>query len=124
MSIADGCILVAAILPYLWVIVAKAGKNYNNAAPRPQLEQSTGYRKRAYWAQLNAFEAFPPFAAAVIVAQLQHVAPLTLDKIALGFIGVRILHGIFYLLDWAALRSLAWLSGFLLIISLFVLAAN
>ncbi len=124
MSIAYWCIMIAAILPYLWVILAKAGTNYDNAAPRPQLERAEGYRKRAFWAQLNAFEAFPPFAAAVIIAQLQHVAQGTVDVMASCFIAARILHAIFYLLNLSYLRSLVWATGFVLVIGLFVLAAH
>lgn len=124
MSIAYWCIMIAAILPYFWVILAKAGKHYNNAAPRLQLEQAEGYRKRAFWAQLNAFEAFPPFAAAVIIAQLQHVAQATVDIMSLSFIAARVLHAVFYLLNLPSLRSLAWATGFALIIGLFVVSAQ
>ncbi len=124
MSFAYWCIMVAAILPYFWVILAKAGKQYNNAAPRPQLEQAEGYRKRAFWAQLNAFEAFPPFAAAVIVAQMHHVAQATVDIMALSFIAARVLHAVFYLLNLSSLRSLAWAMGFALVIGLFILSAQ
>ena len=124
MSIAYWCVLIAAILPYLLTMLAKAGRNYDNHAPRKQLENATGYRKRAYWAQLNGFEAFPAFAAAVIIAQLQHVTQASVDSIALVFIAMRSLHGIFYLLDKATLRSLVWVVGFGCVISLFVLAGT
>lgn len=124
MSIAYWCILIAALLPYFSTLLAKAGKNYDNHAPRAQLERLEGYRKRAYWAQLNAFEAFPAFAAAVIIAQLQHVTQATVDILALNFIGLRVLHAIFYLLNKAMLRSIVWMLGFALVIGLFVLAGS
>lgn len=124
MSIAYWCILTAAILPYFSTMLAKAGANYDNYAPRVQLEQLEGYRKRAYWSQLNAFEAFPAFAAAVIIAQLQHVTQTTVDILALNFIALRILHAIFYLFNKAMLRSLVWMLGFAQIVALFVLAGN
>ena len=120
MSIAYWCILIAAILPYPLTVLAKAGKNFNNHAPREQLAHAEGYKKRAYWAQLNAFEAFPAFAAAVIVAHLQHVTQSTVDTLALVFITMRVLHAAFYILDKAALRSIAWAIGFACIIGLFV----
>src|SRR3546814_7254438 len=70
MTTALWCVLVAALLPFLFTGLAKASKRFDNAAPRDYFEQSTGWRKRAHWAQLNSFEAFPAFAAAVIIAQI------------------------------------------------------
>ena len=62
MTCALWCVLAAMFLPYLWVGFAKSG-GFDNAAPRETLEHLEGWRKRADWAQKNAFEAFPPFAA-------------------------------------------------------------
>lgn len=122
MSIAYWCVLVAAILPYPIVMLAKAGQKYDNHAPRDQLAQVHGYRKRANWAQFNAFEAFPAFAAAIIIAQLQLVPQATVDMLAAIFVAMRVLHAVFYVLDKATLRSLVWAVGFGCVISLFVLA--
>ncbi|MHB1232669.1 MAG: MAPEG family protein [Burkholderiales bacterium] len=124
MPIAYWCVLAAAFLPYVWVVVAKAGPAYDNRAPRAQLAQATGYRQRANWAQLNAFEAFAPFAAGVIIAQVSGAAPAWVNALALAFIGFRILHGICYVLDWATPRSLAWAGGFACVIGLFLAAAR
>lgn len=124
MSIAYWCVLVAAILPYPIVILAKAGQKMDNHAPREQLAQAQGYHKRANWAQLNAFEAFPAFAAAVIIAQLQLVPQATVDMLALTFVAMRVLHALFYVLDKASLRSLVWAVGFGCVITLFVLAGT
>ena len=82
-----------------------------------------GTRKRAHWAQLNAFEAFPLFAAAVIIAQLAGGAPHTIDMLALAFVVLRILHGIFYVTDKATLRSVVWFAAVGCDIALFVVAA-
>ena len=49
MQIAYWCVLIAAMLPYVWVIVANAGPAYDNRAPRVQLAQTAGYRQRANW---------------------------------------------------------------------------
>ena len=124
MSIAYWCVLVAVILPYPIVMMAKAGKNFDNHAPRDQLAYVEGYRKRAYWAQLNAFEAFPAFAAGVIIAQLQQVSQYTVDMLALTFVAMRVLHAAFYMMDKASLRSLVWAVGFGCVIGLFVLAGT
>lgn len=124
MSLAYWCILIAAILPYPIVILAKANKNFDNRAPREQLAHAEGYRKRANWAQFNAFEAFPPFAAAVIIAQLQHAPQATVDTLALTFITMRVLHATFYVLDKPTLRSIVWTVGFACVMGLFVIAAR
>ena len=123
MAIAYWCILIAAFLPYPLVTLAKAKRGYDNRAPREQLELAQGYRKRAHWAQLNAFEAFPPFAAAVIVAQIQHAPQATVDTLALTFIAMRVLHAVFYILDKPTLRSIVWALGFACVVGLFVLAS-
>src|SRR3569833_1076774 len=62
--------LSAALLPYLWVAIAKqSGQRYDNRDPRSWIARQDNPRaQRAYAAQLNAFEAFAPFAAAVLVA--------------------------------------------------------
>ena len=118
------CIFIAFLLPYFFTILAKAGSHFNNYEPRPFMEKVTGWRKRAYWAHLNSFEAFPPFAAGVIIAHQLHVSMQTLNFLAGLFICSRILYGIFYITNHASIRSLVWLVGFLSIIGLFVAAAR
>ena len=121
MTFAYACILLAALLPIFWVGLAKTGgSDYNNDAPRIYLAGLSGWQKRADWAQMNAYEAFPPFAAGVIVAQLAQVGVFAINLLAGLFIAFRILHGIFYIRDMGPLRSFAWLGGFLCVIGLFV----
>jgi uncharacterized MAPEG superfamily protein len=42
MTFAYWCVLVAACLPYLWVVLAKSRSGYNNHAPREFLEAGEG----------------------------------------------------------------------------------
>ena len=72
MTLAYACVLIAALLPYVWTMVAKAGgKKFDNRDPRQWLEKQENPRvRRADAAQKNAFEAFPAFAASVLMAQL------------------------------------------------------
>jgi len=125
MAIAYWCILVAALLPYVWVFVAKqSGERYNNHEPRSWQDKQTNPRsRRASAAQLNGFEAFPAFVAGVLMAQLAGVPPQTISMIAVAFVVARVLHGALYVANAAALRSLAWLVGMICVISLIVLAA-
>jgi len=127
MTTAYWCVFVAALLPYIWTSLAKfAGGKFGDAenrAPREYLETLGGWRKRAHWAQLNAFEAFPPFAAAVIIAHLQQVSQLRIDGLALAFVVLRVLHGVFYLADRGYWRSTVWFSAVGCVIALFILSA-
>ena len=124
-AIACWCVLAAALLPYAWTVVAKStGSRFNNREPREWLaRQENPLSRRANAAQLNAFEAFAPFAAGVLLARLTDVDQQKIALLALVFIGARILHGVFYLADLAALRSLAWAAGFSCVIGLLVQAA-
>lgn len=123
MTIAYWCVLAAALLPYFIVIAAKSGPGLDNRAPRLHLAQTSGWRQRAHWAHQNAFEAFPPFAAAVLIAEQLRAPQHAIDLLALGFIAMRILHAVFYVMDKAALRSLVWGLGFLCVLGLFFISA-
>lgn len=125
MTTAYWCVLLAALLPVLWAGIAKAGaQGFDNARPRDYLARLEGWRGRANWAQENSYEAFPPFAAGIVIAHLTGgAAQGTIDLLALGFIGARILHGVFYIADRSTARSIAWTVGFGCMIGLFVAAA-
>ena len=125
MSIAYWCILIAAALPYLWVSIAKAsGTRYNNRDPRGWLtRQENPHSHRANAAQLNAFEAFPAFAASVLMAQFAQVDGQRIIWLAIAFVVFRLLHGIFYITDMHVLRSLVWFGGLASVITLMLSAA-
>jgi len=125
MTVAYWCILVAALLPYLWVSVAKAtGDRYDNREPRRwQAAQDNPRSQRANAAQLNAFEAFAPFAASVLMAQAAGVDPARITMLAIAFVAFRVLHGVFYVAGIPLLRSAAWAGGFAVVLWLMVQAA-
>ncbi len=123
MTTAYWMILVAGLLPYWPTLVSKWRRDYDNAAPRLGVDRLPPQQQRAYWAQLNAFEAFPLFAAAVIIAHLVHVPQGRIDALAVAFIGFRIAYTLAYIYDKSGLRSLAWAGGVFCVIGLFVSAA-
>lgn len=123
MSVAYWCVFAAIFFPYVWAMTAKAGPGYDNRAPRVHLAAAQGFRQRANWAHLNAFEAFPPFAAAVIIAHQAHANQASMDMLALGFIAFRVAHGVCYVLDRPTLRSLMFAGGMACVIGLFGAAA-
>jgi uncharacterized MAPEG superfamily protein len=124
MTIAFWCVLIAALMPFILAGISKAGdKTFNNKRPRDWYESVTGYRKRAWWAQQNSFEALPFFAAAVIIAHVAGANQATVDFIAIGFIAARVAYATCYLADLHLVRSLAWLVGIGCCIALFIVAA-
>ncbi len=124
MTVALWSVLAAALLPYLAATIAKAGGDrYSNRNPRGWLERQQGWRARANSAQLNSFEAFPFFAAAVIVAHMLQAPQERVDALAVVFVVARAAYLVCYLADWHWARSVAWLVGWLACICLFVSGA-
>jgi uncharacterized MAPEG superfamily protein len=124
MTVALWSILAASLLPVGCAALAKAGgTGYDNAAPRLWLEAQTGWRRRADWAQRNHLEAFPPFAAAVLVAAIAGAPQHTADALAVTFVLLRIAYTAAYVLDRPTLRSVLWTLGFLCVLGLFAISA-
>ncbi len=128
MTTALWCVLIAAVLPLAGTAIAKFTGDRKlgpgaNHTPREWLEALDGYKKRAHWAQLNSFEAFPFFAAGVIVAQMIQSPQATVDMLAMAFIGFRLAYLICYLADWATLRTAMWTGGYACCIALFFAAS-
>lgn len=126
LSTAYWCVLIAALLPYVWVALAKASApRYDNRDPRGWIARQDHPRlKRAYNAHLNALEAFAPFAAGVVLAQLAGVAPERIAMLAIAFVALRVLHGLAYVADLAWLRSLAWFGAIGCVVALLAQAAT
>lgn len=124
MTIATWCVLIAGLMPYLATGIAKiGGERYNNRNPRLWLDKQQGFRGRAHAAQVNSFEAFPLFAAAVIIAQLSGAPQGRVDALALLFIAARVGYLVCYLADWHWARSSVWLVGLLATVGIFFAAA-
>lgn len=123
MTTAYWCILLAGLLPYVATISAKAGVRFDNNHPRDWLAKQEGWRRRANAAQANGFEAFPLFAAAVVVAHLAHAPQARVDLLAMAFVAARVAYLGAYLADLAPLRSLVWMAGLGCSVALFFQAA-
>lgn len=123
MPVAYWCVLIAALLPLVWVGYAKAGVKSDNKYPREDYEELPPAKRRAYAAHQNAYENFPFFAAAVIVALSLGAAPGTVNLLAVLFILVRIAHALLYIANKSTLRSAVYAVGLLINIAIFVLPA-
>jgi uncharacterized MAPEG superfamily protein len=126
MTLAFWMVLAAALLPYAGTAYAKfsdgGAKTYDNSAPRSQVDTLPPRRRRAYWAQLNGFEAFPAFAAAVIIAHLAGASATLIDALSVLFVAARVMYTLLYISDKPTARSLVWAVGMACVIGLFVAA--
>jgi uncharacterized MAPEG superfamily protein len=122
------CLLYAFILIYAPRVgpvnneQAKLPGGYDNHDPRGQQVQLAGRGKRALGAHMNGFEAFAPFAIALLVAAGSSSHFNLVCYIGIGFCAVRTIYLIAYLEDKASLRSGMWGLGMIAISALFVLA--
>jgi uncharacterized MAPEG superfamily protein len=124
MTVAFWCVLVAGLLPYAATLAAKIGAgSFDNRNPRDWLSQQQGFRRRANAAQHNGFEAFPLFAAAVVVAHAAGAPQPRVDLFAVVFVLARFFYTAFYVADLSTLRSLSWFAGIGSAVAIFLAAA-
>jgi uncharacterized MAPEG superfamily protein len=119
MPFAYWCILIAALLPMAWVKYAKAGFIGDNRHPRDIIDSLPPQKRRAYAAHQNAFESFPFFAAAVIIAVTQGASVGTVNALAGAYVLLRIVHGYLYVGDQPTFRSLVFAAAFAVNIAIF-----
>ncbi|EEZ57577.1 hypothetical protein EED79_06035 [Neisseria gonorrhoeae] len=127
MTFAYWCILITCLLPLFCAAYAKKAGGFrfkDNHNPRGFLAHTQGAAARAHAAQQNGFEAFAPFAAAVLTAHATgNAGQATVNTLAGLFILFRLAFIWCYIADKAALRSLMWAGGFACTVGLFVAAA-
>lgn len=117
------CVLIAGLLPYLYTGVAKvAGPRYDNRDVRGWQARLAGLPYRANAAHLNSFESFPLFAAAVLAAMATGADDSRVKLLAIGFVVLRLVYGVVYLMDLATLRSLVWFAAIGCSVAIFVSA--
>lgn len=128
MTIPFWCLFIVVLLPYVYSTLSgyyrqKQLGSMDNKYPRLQKVQLTGIGARAVGAEQNAFEALPVFASAVLVS---HIAGADAARAAMWceiFVAARIVHGICYLANIDAVRSLSFLVGMVCVVALFVISA-
>ena len=121
MTTAYWCVLAAGLMPLLFTAIAKGmGGRYDNRTPREWQSRLEGMPARAHAAHLNAFEAFPLFAAGVIIAHLRGMPQETIDLLAIAFVLLRLAYGFIYMAGFPRLRSLTWALAFFCAIALYV----
>lgn len=125
MTIAEWCVFGTLMLSLLTIASVKwAGfRRFDNARPRDPDFYDDPIRSRALGAHQNGNEAFPFFAAAVLLAEFR-LGPLRLiDELAVLFLIVRIAYVLTYIGNRPTLRSILWAIGFAINIAIFFLPA-
>jgi uncharacterized MAPEG superfamily protein len=120
MTIAFWCVLIAAFLPYLAFGFVKG---LDPKLPRESAKGLQGASLRAHGAHLNHFEAFAPFAAAVIIAHIVEGPSAFANWLAVAFIVVRLGYTYMYMTDRQPLRSACFGIGGFIIVAIFIQAA-
>ena len=123
MTIAELCLLGMVLLTLVIVMPAKAAgrRDFDNAYPRDPGFYTQGPRARALGAHQNGIEAFPLFAAAVLLAEMRGVPQHMIDGLALAFLGARIAYAVCYLGDRPTLRSIIWTLALVCNLAIFLL---
>ncbi|RKG33534.1 MAPEG family protein [Acinetobacter tianfuensis] len=117
-------ILGACLLPYVFTIIAKKAGGFraqDNQNPRAFLARTEGLAARAHAVQQNSFESLPLFIAAVLMAEYMVVPQRLVMTFGIAYLVCRVIYGICYLKNWAALRSVVWLLSILCPVSLLLL---
>lgn len=116
-------VMVAGLLPIVCAGMAKWGaRDYDNRDPRAWMARQDGRRARANAAQNNSLEAFPFFAAAVVLALQAGSDAQLVAQWAWLFVALRVLYIGCYVADRASWRSIVWLLGLAVVIRLYALA--
>jgi uncharacterized MAPEG superfamily protein len=75
---------------------------------------------RVHGAHLNHFEAFPFFAAAVIISHMLQGSSQVVNWLAIAFIVVRLVYTFFYMTGRQPLRSATFGIGLLIVVAIFL----
>jgi uncharacterized MAPEG superfamily protein len=127
MTVPFTCVAIAFVLiyvPRIFVAIAQTRQpeGMDNKNPRDQQARLTGWGRRANAAHANTFEAFAPFAAAVLVAHAANADPHWSSILALTFVGARVIYPVLYIANIDKLRTVVWSVGLFATAGLFVVA--
>ena len=110
------CVAATLLLIYVpRILIMQAQKRdpagFDNKDPREQQARLDQAGKRALGAHNNAFEAFAPFAAAVLACELRHVNEHWVTILALVHVVARLVYPWLYVKGIDKARSGVWLIG-------------
>ena len=123
MTVAEFCIFgvvaiyLLTIVPIKWI----GFRHFDNSRPRDPAFYDDAIRARALGAHQNGIEAFPFFAAAVLLAEFRGAPQNLINELAVLFVIVRIAYVLTYVGNRPRLRSILWNIGFVINIAIFFL---
>ena len=122
MTVAEYCVFACVALYLLTIVPVKwiGFRDYDNSKPRdPAFFYKDAIRARALAAHQNGIEAFPFFAAAVLLAEFRAAPQNLINELAVLFLIVRIAYVFTYLGNRPTLRSILWIIGFAINVAIF-----
>jgi uncharacterized MAPEG superfamily protein len=125
MTIAEWCVFAIVVLYLLSIAPIKwiRFRRFDNSRPRDGAFYEDPIAARALGAHQNGIEAFPFFAAAVLLAEFRACPQRLVDELAMLFVIVRIAYVFTYLGNRPTLRSILWSLGFAINIAIFFMPA-
>jgi len=110
------CLFIGCLFPYLSKIPVVIAMNnqprgYDNHHPRAQQAMLTGMGARAVAAHQNSFESLIVYSAAILTALATQHTGTTIQGLAIFYLVARVIYHLFYLMNWATLRSSIWALG-------------
>jgi uncharacterized MAPEG superfamily protein len=123
MTVAEFCIFGVVAIYLLTIVPVKwiGSRNYDNSKPRDPAFYEDALRSRALGAHQNGLEAFPFFAAAVLLAEFRGAPQNLINELAVLFLIVRIAYVLTYIGNRPRLRSILWNIGFVINVAIFFL---
>jgi uncharacterized MAPEG superfamily protein len=125
MTVAEWCVFASLMLTLLSIASVKwlrAGR-FDNSKPRDPAFYESPFAARALGAHQNGIEAFPFFAAAVLLAEFRACPQNLINELAVLFVIVRVAYVFTYIGNRPTLRSILWSIGFAINIAIFFLPA-
>jgi uncharacterized MAPEG superfamily protein len=125
MTVAEWCVFGSLMLYLLTIVPAKAigFRRFDNAKPRDPTFYQDPIAARALGAHQNGIEAFPFFAAAILLAEFRAGPQHLIDELAVLFLIVRVAYVFTYLGNRPTLRSILWSIGFTINLAIFFMPA-
>lgn len=116
MTIPFFCVAIAFALIFLTkapvaVAMGKQPRGYDNNNPRDQQASLEGWGRRAAASHANTIEAFPGFAAGVLISHVGGGDPQWSVWLAIAFVAARVLYPVLYIADIHWARSTIWAVG-------------
>jgi uncharacterized MAPEG superfamily protein len=125
MTVAEWCVFASLMLYLLSIASVKWLRfgSFDNSRPRDPAFYDNPIAARALGAHQNGIEAFPFFAAAVLLAEFRACPQNLINELAVLFVIVRISYVFTYIGNRPTLRSILWSIGFAINIAIFFMPA-